>query len=67
MLLGGKKLADEFVQIRLGGDQALFQAIGKHLLEIEERDGGVLDHEFIDAHTSGFDEYAAEVGRGAVA
>ena len=35
MILGGKKLADEFVQIRLGGDQALFQAIGKHLLEAE--------------------------------
>jgi molybdopterin-dependent oxidoreductase alpha subunit len=61
VLLGGKKLADEFVQIRLGGDQALFQAIGKHLLEVEERDGGVLDHEFVDAHTTGFAEYAAEV------
>ena len=36
VILGGKKLADEFVQIRLGGDQALFQAIGKHLLETED-------------------------------
>ncbi|WP_374975321.1 FdhF/YdeP family oxidoreductase [Microbacterium trichothecenolyticum] len=54
---GGTKLADEFVQIRLGGDQALFQAIGKHLLEAEAQDGGVLDHEFIAAHTSGFDAY----------
>ena len=33
VILGGTKLADQFVQIRLGGDQALFQAIGKHLLE----------------------------------
>jgi molybdopterin-dependent oxidoreductase alpha subunit len=57
VILGGTKIADEFVQIRLGGDQALFQAIGKHLLEAEERDGGVLDHDFIAAHTSGFDEY----------
>lgn len=54
---GGTKLADEFVQIRLGGDQALFQAIGKHLLEAEAADGGVLDHEFIAAHTSGFEAY----------
>ena len=54
---GGTKLADEFVQIRLGGDQALFQAIGKHLLEAEEPDGGVLDHAFIAEHTSGFDAY----------
>jgi molybdopterin-dependent oxidoreductase alpha subunit len=54
---GGTKLADEFVQIRLGGDQALFQAIGKHLLETEAAEGGVLDHEFIAQHTSGFDAY----------
>lgn len=54
---GGTKLADEFVQIRLGGDQALFQAIGKHLLEAEAADGGVLDHAFIAAHTSGFEAY----------
>ncbi|GGH48024.1 FdhF/YdeP family oxidoreductase [Microbacterium album] len=63
VLLGGTKLADEFVQIRLGGDQALFQAIGKHLLEAEERDGGVLDHDFIGAHTSGIDEYRAQLAQ----
>jgi molybdopterin-dependent oxidoreductase alpha subunit len=57
--LGGTKLADEFVQIRLGGDQALFQAVGKHLLEAEEAGGDVLDHEFISRYTSGFDEYRA--------
>ena len=59
---GGTKLADEFVQIRLGGDQALFQAIGKHLLEADPTTGSgtgsaVLDHEFIAEHTSGFDAY----------
>jgi len=59
---GGTALADGFVQIRLGGDQALFQAIGKHLLEAEDAStgsaaGGVLDHDFIAAHTSGFDAY----------
>ena len=58
---GGRALADQFVQIRLGGDQALFQAIGKHLLEAEARSGGVLDHAFIAAHTSGFDAYAAHL------
>ena len=56
-ILGGTKLADEFVQIRLGGDQALFQAIGKHLLEVAEHDPSVLDAEFIAEHTSGFDAY----------
>ncbi|WP_243074082.1 FdhF/YdeP family oxidoreductase [Microbacterium sp. SS28] len=59
---GGTKLADQFVQIRLGGDQALFQAIGKHLLEAEEAaraagDPPVLDHDFIAEHTSGFEAY----------
>jgi anaerobic selenocysteine-containing dehydrogenase len=57
IILGGTKLADQFVQIRLGGDQALFQAIGKHLLEQEAANGGVLDRDFIDTHTSGFDAY----------
>lgn len=54
---GGTKLADLFVQIRLGGDQALFQAIGAHLLEADDERGGVLDHEFLAQHTSGFDAY----------
>ncbi|NYE19329.1 FdhF/YdeP family oxidoreductase [Microbacterium immunditiarum] len=57
VILGGTKMADQFVQIRLGGDQALFQAIGKHLLEMEDAVGGVLDHDFIRDHTSGFEEY----------
>jgi len=61
MLLGGTLMADQFMQIRLGGDQALFQAIGKLLLEAEDRDGGVLDREFIEASTDGFQDYAAGV------
>ncbi|GAA1963121.1 FdhF/YdeP family oxidoreductase [Microbacterium deminutum] len=57
VILGGTKLADQFVQIRLGGDQGLFQAIGKHLLEYDAEHGGVVDHEFVDAYTSGFTDY----------
>ena len=53
---GGTALADRFVQIRLGGDQGLFQAIGKHLIEHD-----ALDRGFINAHTAGFDEYVAGV------
>ncbi|MGO1770288.1 MAG: FdhF/YdeP family oxidoreductase [Microbacterium sp.] len=62
VLFGGTQMADDFVQIRLGGDQALFQAIGKHLLEHEEREPGTIDRAFIETHTSGFDEYARSVG-----
>ena len=61
VILGGTKIADMFVQIRLGGDQALFQAISKHLLEAEERDGGVLDQHFIHEYTSGFDEFRSAI------
>ncbi len=60
-ILGGTLIADEFVQIRLGGDQALFQAIGKHLVEQDEATGDVLDHEFIRRHTSGLEDYLAQL------
>ncbi|MEN2738194.1 FdhF/YdeP family oxidoreductase [Microbacterium sp. X-17] len=62
VLLGGTPLADRFVQIRLGGDQALFQAIGKHLLEVDDREGEVVDRDFVAGWTSGFDAYAAAIG-----
>jgi molybdopterin-dependent oxidoreductase alpha subunit len=61
VLLGGTKLADQFVQIRLGGDQALFQAIGKVLIEAADAGADVLDTGFIAAHTTGFDAYAEAV------
>ncbi|MAP62570.1 MAG: hypothetical protein CMH34_02230 [Microbacterium sp.] len=61
VIAGGTAIADEFVQIRLGGDQALFQAIGKHLLEVEAQVGGVVDRTFIDEYTAGFDDYRAAV------
>ncbi|HEU5111601.1 MAG TPA: FdhF/YdeP family oxidoreductase, partial [Micromonosporaceae bacterium] len=58
----GTQLADEFCQIRLGGDQAFFQAIGNLLLAWEdEAPGTVLDHDFIAGSTEGFAEYAAHV------
>ncbi len=49
----GTPIADEFVQIRLGGDMALFRGLAKLLLA-----GGHEDREFIDAHCHGFDDYA---------
>jgi molybdopterin-dependent oxidoreductase alpha subunit len=60
----GTKLADRFLQIRLAGDLALFQAVNRLLLEADDDartagHKGVLDHEFIAEHTSGFPEAAA--------
>ncbi|ABK75929.1 FdhF/YdeP family oxidoreductase [Mycolicibacterium smegmatis] len=57
----GVPIADEFVQIRIGGDMALFAGLGKLLLEAEDKaPGTVVDHEFVAAHCAGFDEYAAQ-------
>ncbi|BBX91699.1 FdhF/YdeP family oxidoreductase [Mycolicibacterium boenickei] len=57
----GIPIADEFVQIRLGGDMALFAGLGRLLLEAEDAaPGTVLDREFIDAHCAGFDDYARQ-------
>jgi formate dehydrogenase major subunit len=60
LLGGGAKVADEFLQIKVGGDLALFQALGHLLLEREQRNPGtVVDRAFVEAQTQGFAEYAA--------
>jgi molybdopterin-dependent oxidoreductase alpha subunit len=58
-LLGpGTEMADQFVQIRLGGDMALMQAVSKRVLEAEDRNPGtVLDHEFLNQYTEGLAEF----------
>jgi molybdopterin-dependent oxidoreductase alpha subunit len=57
----GVPIADEFVQIRLGGDLALFKGLGRLLVEADDRSpGSVIDRDFIAAHCHGFDEYFAE-------
>ncbi|MEU4892580.1 FdhF/YdeP family oxidoreductase [Streptomyces sp. NPDC044780] len=55
----GTDIADQFLQIRPGGDLALFQMLNRLLLEAEdEAPGTVLDGEFIAAHTTGFAAFA---------
>ncbi len=47
----GVAIADDFLQIRIGGDRALFQGLATLLLDAEDRNPGtVLDREFIDRH-----------------
>ncbi|WP_217197614.1 FdhF/YdeP family oxidoreductase [Streptomyces buecherae] len=55
LALGGTPLADLFLQVRLGGDQALFRALNRMILEAD----GAVDEEFVRAHTHGFEEFAA--------
>ena len=57
----GTALADQFLQIKVNGDLALFQALNLLLLNAEDQQPGqVLDHQFISEHTDGFDEFAAQ-------
>ncbi|GAA2750957.1 FdhF/YdeP family oxidoreductase [Kitasatospora cinereorecta] len=51
----GTKLTDLFLQIRLGGDLALFRALNRLLLEQD-----AVDHAFIAEHCHGFEEFAAQ-------
>ncbi|MEV5013490.1 FdhF/YdeP family oxidoreductase [Streptomyces sp. NPDC053780] len=55
----GTVIADQFLQIRPGGDLALFQALNLLLLQAEDAaPGTVLDRGFIDTYTTGFDDFA---------
>ncbi|MBS4753563.1 FdhF/YdeP family oxidoreductase [Nocardioides sp. zg-ZUI104] len=58
----GTKIADQFLQIRPGGDLALFQLLNRLLLEAEDAaPGTVLDHDFLDQHAIGLDELRAHL------
>ncbi|EST22919.1 FdhF/YdeP family oxidoreductase [Streptomyces roseochromogenus] len=62
-MLKGAALTDLFLQIRIGGDQALFRLLNKLILaEHESASGagsGAVDEEFVREHTHGFEEFAA--------
>ncbi|WP_288820571.1 FdhF/YdeP family oxidoreductase [uncultured Leclercia sp.] len=59
--LGSTDIASTYFQIKAGGDAAALKGIAKHLLEREVREGGILDQPFIDAHTQGFADFAADI------
>jgi molybdopterin-dependent oxidoreductase alpha subunit len=57
-LLGvGIEIADFLLRVRVGGDVALLQGIGKALLELEESGTPVVDRLFVDMYTDGFEAY----------
>ncbi|WP_137148963.1 FdhF/YdeP family oxidoreductase [Mycolicibacterium sp. CR10] len=56
----GIPIADEFVQIRLGGDMALFAGVGRLLLEAQDKAGPhvqIVDRDFVSSHTAGFEDW----------
>lgn len=58
------QIADQFLQIRSGGDAALLQAVSKRVIAAERRaPGTVLDHEFIAEHCDGFEAFAEHIAQ----
>ncbi|MEU9002033.1 FdhF/YdeP family oxidoreductase [Streptomyces sp. NPDC048551] len=57
-MLKGTALTDLFLQIRIGGDQALFRLLNKLVLDA----GDATDDAFIREHTHGYEEFAAAAG-----
>ncbi|HEY7850592.1 MAG TPA: molybdopterin-dependent oxidoreductase, partial [Ktedonobacterales bacterium] len=56
--LMGTKLMDEFYQVSTGGDIAFLNGVLKYLIEQDW-----VNHEFIDAHTTGWDAVVAELAQ----
>lgn len=58
MLLGrSTPISSHYYQLLVGGDMAAVRAMAKHLFEKAETDPRVLDHDFIQRHTHGFEDY----------
>ncbi|CAM5305953.1 FdhF/YdeP family oxidoreductase [Streptomyces hirsutus] len=53
-LTTGAALTDLFLQIRLGGDQALFRILNKLILDTP----GAVDEDFVREHTHGYEDFA---------
>ena len=58
---GSTQIASTYFQVAGGGDAAALTGIIKQLLDMEDMQGNVLDHAFIQAHTNGFDAFAAGI------
>ncbi|MDJ0384296.1 FdhF/YdeP family oxidoreductase [Streptomyces sp. G-G2] len=62
-MLKGTALNDLFLQIRIGGDQALFRLLNKLVLEASDSasgaEPGATDEAFIREHTHGYEDFAA--------
>ena len=59
----GTALTDLFLQVRINGDVALLQGIGKAILEEERRrPGQVIDRAFIEARSENYQAYAEQLG-----
>ncbi|MDN0081932.1 FdhF/YdeP family oxidoreductase [Crenobacter sp. SG2305] len=58
---GSTQIASTYYQVDGGGDAAALLGIIKALLAMDAEGQNVLDHDFIQAHTEGFEDFAAGV------
>lgn len=66
LTLSSTPISSTFIQPRLGGDFALIKAVAKRVLELSDKaqaEGGcsLLDEDFIQNHTIGFDLFAQDL------
>ncbi len=66
LTMSSTKIASTFIRPKVGGDFALLKGVAKRVLELDDEaiERGVervLDIDFIEAHTHGFDAFAADL------
>lgn len=62
--LFGTKIADDFYQVNIGGDIAFMNGVIKHWFDMEQHaPHSALDHEFIQAHTTGIQDLQQHVAQ----
>jgi molybdopterin-dependent oxidoreductase alpha subunit len=64
MVAGGTRISTQYHQVRVGGDAAAIAGICKIIIDADDAAKGsdlprVIDTDFIDQHTAGFEEFAA--------
>jgi len=54
-------IADTHLQVRPGGDIAALTGLCKHILDLENVQGGIIDRAFIENETTDYDDFAARM------
>ena len=62
ILKGGTKIADYFLQVKIGGDIALMKLLMYEMMKAEQHEpGSVFDHAFIQKQTNDFEAFLTEL------
>src|SRR5471030_2164655 len=61
---GSTDIASSYYQVKVGGDAAALKGIQKAIIALDDAagaDGSVIDHEFINQHTNGYDAVVVDI------